>query len=328
MVSGQRARQSGLGLKRTRVEMRKITVIRWRNNLAGGADGGDLPFRLIHGGCRCRESRGTRQRQGDASHRHPKLDRKLNDRAEKSGGLDCRARSSAAPGRATFGGRTAKLNGRNGSEAGPHQRAKSSSCRTRSCASSRTTSASCDMHDRKTGGEMNRAAIVSGARAVQARVRLRRRRHRRRGHRLGHHARGTTTSATTGSNPERRRWSTGSASAKFVDFVNGRTTPYDDNGHGTHVAGIIARQRLATRYGARAGIAPAANLVSLKVLDDHGGGYISNVIAAFDWVVDEPRRLQHPRRQPLGRRGGHRVVHDRPADARGQAPWSTRASSS
>ena len=26
----------------------------------------------------------------------------------------------------------------------------------------------------------------------------------------------------------------------FVDFVNGRTLPYDDNGHGTHVAGIIA----------------------------------------------------------------------------------------
>src|SRR4029079_4046403 len=28
--------------------------------------------------------------------------------------------------------------------------------------------------------------------------------------------------------------------AKFVDFVNGRSLPYDDNGHGTHVAGKIA----------------------------------------------------------------------------------------
>src|SRR5215471_12326868 len=27
---------------------------------------------------------------------------------------------------------------------------------------------------------------------------------------------------------------------KFVDFVNGQTLPYDDNGHGSHVAGIIA----------------------------------------------------------------------------------------
>ena len=72
--------------------------------------------------------------------------------------------------------------------------------------------------------------------------------------------------------------------AKFVDFVNGRTQPYDDNGHGTHVAGIIAGNGYDT-LGARAGMAPAANLVSLKVLDDHGGGYISNVIAALDWAV-------------------------------------------
>src|SRR5260370_32243526 len=71
---------------------------------------------------------------------------------------------------------------------------------------------------------------------------------------------------------------------QFVDFVNGRTAPYDDNGPGSHVAGIIAGNGFDTN-GARAGIAPAADLVSLKVLDDHGAGYISNVIAALDWVV-------------------------------------------
>jgi serine protease AprX len=70
----------------------------------------------------------------------------------------------------------------------------------------------------------------------------------------------------------------------FVDFVNGRTAAYDDNGHGSHVAGIIAGNGYDTR-GARAGMAPAADLISLKVLNDHGGGYISSVIAALDWVV-------------------------------------------
>ena len=55
------------------------------------------------------------------------------------------------------------------------------------------------------------------------------------------------------------------------------------------------------------------------MLDAHGGGYISNVIAALDWVVANNDDLQHPRHQPVGRRGGHRVVLDRPADARGQA---------
>ena len=70
----------------------------------------------------------------------------------------------------------------------------------------------------------------------------------------------------------------------FVDFVNNRTQRYDDNGHGTHVAGIIAGNGYDS-YGAHAGIAPAAHLVSLKVLDQHGGGVISDVIAAFEWTV-------------------------------------------
>jgi serine protease AprX len=72
--------------------------------------------------------------------------------------------------------------------------------------------------------------------------------------------------------------------AKFVDFVNGRTLPYDDNGHGTHVAGIIAGNGYDS-LGEKAGIAPNASLVSLKVLDGNGQGSISNVIAALGWVA-------------------------------------------
>ncbi len=71
---------------------------------------------------------------------------------------------------------------------------------------------------------------------------------------------------------------------QFVDFVNNQPRPYDDNGHGTHVAGIIAGSGYDS-YGARAGIAPGSHLVSLKVLDGAGGGHISDVIAALDWVV-------------------------------------------
>ena len=70
----------------------------------------------------------------------------------------------------------------------------------------------------------------------------------------------------------------------FVDFVNDNPVAYDDNGHGTHVAGIIAGNGYDS-YGARAGIAPAAHLVSLKVLDGQGNGVISDVIAAFEWAV-------------------------------------------
>ena len=72
---------------------------------------------------------------------------------------------------------------------------------------------------------------------------------------------------------------------QFVDFVNGQTAPYDDYGHGTHVAGIIAGNGFDSG-GLRTGIAPAARLVVLKVLNGTGGGHISDVIAAFDYVIN------------------------------------------
>jgi serine protease AprX len=72
--------------------------------------------------------------------------------------------------------------------------------------------------------------------------------------------------------------------AKFVDFVNGQTQPYDDNGHGTHVSGIIAGNGFDST-GWRAGIAPNASIISLKVLDANGRGTIGSMIAALNWVA-------------------------------------------
>ena len=72
--------------------------------------------------------------------------------------------------------------------------------------------------------------------------------------------------------------------SKFVDFVNGRPLPYDDNGHGSHVAGIIAGNGYDSN-GEKEGIAPGANLVSLKVLDANGVGTISNIISALGWIA-------------------------------------------
>ena len=72
--------------------------------------------------------------------------------------------------------------------------------------------------------------------------------------------------------------------ATFVDFVNHATQPYDDNGHGTHVSGIIAGNGFDSR-GTKSGIAPSAHLVSLKVLDAQGRGVISNVILAMEYAV-------------------------------------------
>src|SRR5262245_1265273 len=69
----------------------------------------------------------------------------------------------------------------------------------------------------------------------------------------------------------------------FVDFINGQTQPYDDLGHGSHVAGIILGNGYDTE-GKQSGMAPDADLIALKVLDKNGQGSISNIIAALDWV--------------------------------------------
>jgi serine protease AprX len=83
---------------------------------------------------------------------------------------------------------------------------------------------------------------------------------------------------------------TGQRVARFVDFRDGETAPYDEYGHGTHVAGIVAGNGLDSG-GARTGIAPGAHLIVLKVLDETGRGYISDVIAALDYAVEHRDEL-------------------------------------
>lgn len=69
----------------------------------------------------------------------------------------------------------------------------------------------------------------------------------------------------------------------FKDFVNNRTVAYDDNGHGTHVGGIVA----GTGEGNASykGVAPGAGLVGIKVLDANGSGSMSNVDAGINWAI-------------------------------------------
>ncbi|MBI3037353.1 S8 family serine peptidase [Candidatus Woesearchaeota archaeon] len=69
------------------------------------------------------------------------------------------------------------------------------------------------------------------------------------------------------------------------DFVNSDGDPLDDNGHGSHVAGIITADGVDAR--AR-GVAPAAGIIAGKVLSSDGSGYFSDVVAAIYWAVDGP----------------------------------------
>lgn len=69
----------------------------------------------------------------------------------------------------------------------------------------------------------------------------------------------------------------------FKDFVNKRVQPYDDEGHGTHVAGVAAGAGKSNE--AYAGVAPGAALVVFKVLGSDGSGEISDGIAAVDETI-------------------------------------------
>ncbi|MGI6071241.1 MAG: S8 family peptidase [Blautia sp.] len=69
----------------------------------------------------------------------------------------------------------------------------------------------------------------------------------------------------------------------FVDFVFRKNQPYDDNGHGTHVAGILSGSGAASG-GRVKGIAPGCTIVSLKVLDRFGNGRKEDVLQAFLWI--------------------------------------------
>ena len=212
---------------------------------------------------------------------HPKLDRKLNDRADRGAAAKSRVIVTLNPGY-DLGDVVERLGGKRGRKLNiiGGELIELPNNALRGLANHKAIKSM--HHDRKTGGEMNRAAIVEGARAVQVAY--------------GYNGAGigvavVDSGITSWHDDLTYNGSNGSVQVvngqrvtAFVDFVNGQAAAYDDHGHGTHVAGIIAGNGYDT-LGARAGIAPAANLVSLKVLDGQGGGYISNVIAALDWIV-------------------------------------------
>ena len=67
------------------------------------------------------------------------------------------------------------------------------------------------------------------------------------------------------------------------DFVNNDNDPMDDEGHGSHVSGIITADGIDPKAK---GVAPDAGIIAGKVLDQNGSGYFSDIVAAIYWAVD------------------------------------------
>ncbi len=68
-----------------------------------------------------------------------------------------------------------------------------------------------------------------------------------------------------------------------INTINPLNSADDDNGHGTHVAGIIAG---ADNKLGVLGVAPQASLYAVKVLSRTGSGYISDIIEGLQWSID------------------------------------------
>ena len=72
-------------------------------------------------------------------------------------------------------------------------------------------------------------------------------------------------------------------------FGSRTTTANDDNGHGTHVAGIAAAKDNTV---GSVGVAPGAKLWGIKVLDSKGTGPLSTIIKGIDYVTQYANQVE------------------------------------
>lgn len=77
----------------------------------------------------------------------------------------------------------------------------------------------------------------------------------------------------------------------FVDLVGGKEEPYDDNGHGTFCLSCAAGSGAASQ-GKYRGVANQADLIMIKAMDQNGGGTISTILRAMQWISDNRERYQ------------------------------------
>ena len=77
---------------------------------------------------------------------------------------------------------------------------------------------------------------------------------------------------------------------KFVDFIGNSNFPYDDNGHGTFVAGVLAGNGVVSN-GRYSGFASECNIISIKALDQKGEANAAKILEAMQWVFEHAKKF-------------------------------------
>lgn len=73
---------------------------------------------------------------------------------------------------------------------------------------------------------------------------------------------------------------------KFVDIVNNYKYPYDDNGHGTFISGVICGSGYLSK-GMYRGVAENSTLYCIKAFNDLGRGFISDILYSIEKLIEE-----------------------------------------
>ncbi len=76
---------------------------------------------------------------------------------------------------------------------------------------------------------------------------------------------------------------------EFIDIVNGKKFPYDDNGHGTFVSGVLAGSGFISA-GKYKGFAPNCNIISIKALDKNGEANTIKILDSFEWIYQNYKK--------------------------------------
>lgn len=77
---------------------------------------------------------------------------------------------------------------------------------------------------------------------------------------------------------------------EFKDMLNEKSSPYDDNGHGTFVTGVAAGNGVTSGLKYK-GVAPDADIISVKVIGGEGEGGAFAVLDGMQWTLDNRKRL-------------------------------------